>query len=97
MDDATKNVWFETFSDLGEDLVRRRVETGQYTGARLALANQWLAKFDQEARERSEASSSDSLRIARSAKNAAWLAAISAIVAIIISVISLYLSASAPR
>jgi hypothetical protein len=59
-------------SELGEAKVRDNLAKGLFTSEWRPHAERWLAKFDHERRESSQA---ESLEIAKSAKDAAWVAA----------------------
>ena len=80
------------FAELGENEVRRRVETGAYAGKNLRFASAWLSsKENDDNRQREEFEQSllrEHVRISKSSKNAAWVAAVAAIVAAVVAIIS---------
>ena len=94
-DTFTKESFWAELEKIGEDAVRIRVVTQAYgkVGPKLALAEEWLRRKDQERREASDAlsmaSSREANRIARSAKNAAWIAATAAIIAAICAMVAI--------
>ena len=88
---------FREFDRMGVEHVQRWLVATQNRSApsivfRRELAAEWLAPFDRQSRETSEADNVESKRIARSAKNAAWAAAIAAIVATVMAAVSVVIA-----
>ena len=73
---------FAELEQLGEDEVRHRLDTNQFSLAYYSPAKRWIARRDraesEESERKREASQSEQISIARSAKDAAWAAALAA-------------------
>ena len=78
------------FEEMGVETVRARLLEFENSVKVPAIA--WLARKDQEERERRDSSQALQIRIARSANRAAWIAAIAAIIAAILAAISIALA-----